>query len=133
MSLVATTAVLLADGAGSADRVHALAARLKCPVCPSESIADSPSQVARDLHELIEEQVAEGLSDDDIVAFFVATYGEQVLLDPPASGGNAVLWIAPLIVLFVGALLVARRRAGTARPITAMERARIESALDDKA
>ncbi len=130
-SLTMIITVLLAGGGGSPDRVHALAARLKCPVCTSESIADSPAQVSRDLYDLITERVDEGWTDDEVVAFFVATYGQEVLLDPPAGGGRAVLWIAPLVALAVGGLVIAGRRAAAPRRISDAERARIEAVLED--
>lgn len=121
----------LAGGASSAeDRVHALAVRLKCPVCESESIADSPAQVARDSYELIAEQVADGWTDQEILDFFVASYGESVLLDPPVRGSTAILWIAPILALAVGGAVVAGRRAAAGRQLTEDERARVRAELE---
>ncbi|MDX1689854.1 MAG: cytochrome c-type biogenesis protein [Acidimicrobiia bacterium] len=95
------------------DRVAALATRLRCPVCQSESIADSGSQTARDSERLIAELVAEGRTDQEIVDFFVARYGEWILLDPPATGRGLLLWLLPAagLVAGVGAILGLRRRA----------------------
>ncbi|MEE9205580.1 MAG: cytochrome c-type biogenesis protein CcmH, partial [Acidimicrobiia bacterium] len=56
-SLLISVVVLATASIGTGDRVHSLAERLKCPICTSESVADSPSQVARDLYDLIGEQV----------------------------------------------------------------------------
>jgi len=83
-------AVLATADPSPADRVEALATRLKCPVCQSESINDSPAQLSRDLKALIADQVADGWTDQQIVDFFIATYGEEVLLDPPAGGRTAL-------------------------------------------
>jgi cytochrome c-type biogenesis protein CcmH len=130
LSLGVVVAVLAGSAAAPADRVHALAVRLKCPVCDSESIADSPAQVARDSYDLIAERVADGWTDDEILDFFVATYGQSVLLDPPASGSTAVLWIAPIAALAIGGVIVASRRSRTAREITAAERERIRDELE---
>ena len=52
-------AVLAGTAPTPENRVEQLATRLKCPVCESESIADSPAQVARDSYDLIAERVAE--------------------------------------------------------------------------
>jgi len=129
-SLATIVGILATDDPSAADRVQALAGRLKCPVCASESIADSPSDLARDLKDLIAEQIASGWTDREIVDFFVATYGEQVLLDPPAGGRTALLWIAPLIVLAAGfALIIGRRRRRVARELTDDERRRVDAAV----
>lgn len=129
LSAAVIVAVLAVDSGGGGDRVHALASRLKCPVCTSESIADSPAQVSRDLYDLIGERVADGWSDHEIIDFFVATYGEEALLDPKTSPGTLLLWLAPLALLAVGGLAIAGRRARTGRALTEQEQAMVERAL----
>lgn len=93
-----------------ADRVEALASRLRCPVCQSVSVAESPSETARAMREIIAQQVAEGRSDEEIVAFFVDRYGEWVILAPPARGGTLALWLLPPAVLLIGVVLATGRR-----------------------
>ncbi len=94
-----------------AGRAQAIADNLRCPFCSGESIAEAPSQIARDLEAFIVEKVDEGWSDDDIYAFFEARYGERVRLDPPLAGWGAVLWLSPLVLGAVGvAAIVSRRR-----------------------
>ncbi len=96
-------------------RAVALASNLRCPFCQGESIAEAPSQVARDLEAFIVEKVGEGWTDQEIYAFFEARYGERVRLDPPLAGWGAALWLSPLALLGVGvAAIVSRRRA---RPV----------------
>lgn len=132
-SSVAIVIAVLAFGTPDAtDRTHALAVRLKCPVCTSESVADSPSQVSRDLYDLIAEQVADGWTDDEVIEFFVATYGEQVLLDPKTGGAGAVLWIAPVAALAVGGAVIAGRRATSPRRVSDEERRRVAEALEER-
>jgi len=124
---IGTVVVLLASSPpADADRVHALASRLRCPVCDSESIADSPSTIARDLYTLIEEQVAGGATNDEIVDFFVATYGEQVLLDPRFDGRTLALWVVPALAVITGAIvIISRKRAAAPRSLTGDERRRL--------
>lgn len=95
-------------------RANALASNLRCPFCSGESIAEAPSQVARDLEAFIFEKVAEGWTDDDVYAFFEARYGERVRLDPPLGGWGALLWLTPLVLLGVGIAAVAGRRRRSA-------------------
>jgi cytochrome c-type biogenesis protein CcmH len=132
LSLGVVIAVLSSNAPTDANRVEDLAIRLKCPVCESESIADSPSQVARDSYDLIAERVAEGWTDDEIVAFFVATYGNAVLLDPPARGATVILWIAPIAALAIGGVILSGRLARTRRDITDEERRRIAAELESR-
>ncbi len=99
-----------------AARAQAIAGSLRCPFCQGESIAEAPSQIADDLHAFIVEKVAEGWTDDEIYAFFVARYGERVRLDPPLGGWGAVLWMAPLALGAVGLAAILSRRRAAVRP-----------------
>lgn len=93
-----------------ADRVEAIASRIRCPVCQSVSVADSPSEQARDMQEIIGEQVAAGRSDEEIVAFFVDRYGEWIILAPPPRGGTLALWLLPPAAVLIGAIVALGRR-----------------------
>lgn len=84
------------------DRVNRLGASIMCPVCQGESIASSPSDMARDMMAFIAERVAEGDSDREIVDSILASYSGALLLDPPVSGPTLVLWLAPLVALLAG-------------------------------
>jgi cytochrome c-type biogenesis protein CcmH len=100
--MAAALAVLIATDPTDADRVQSIGERIKCPVCQGESIANSPSQLARDMMALVEQMVAEGRSDEAIVDELLASYSGAVLLDPPASGWTLVLWLAPAVALGTG-------------------------------
>lgn len=120
--LVIALVVVLWPGASTpvsdAERAVAIADGLRCPYCNGESIADAPSSIARDLQDFIAEEVALGKTDQEIIDFFVATYGEQVLLDPPLLGWGLWLWLLPLLGLGAGGMLVLNRlrRGPTAPP-----------------
>jgi cytochrome c-type biogenesis protein CcmH len=108
-------------------RVNEVSHNLRCPVCQNLSILDSPSELAQDMKRLVREQLAAGRSREEIEAFFVARYGEWVLLKPSTRGANLTVWLLPALVLGGGALLlsVAVRRwtrgtragAGAAAPV----------------
>ena len=87
-------------------RAYNLAVRLKCPICAGESLAGSQTDLAKNLRLRIDEEIAAGSTDEEIVAIFVANYGEQVLLDPPRSGWGIVLWAVPLGIAVVGGIAV---------------------------
>ena len=90
-----------------AERVESLASNIRCPFCGGESIADAPSQIARDLEVIIAEQVSDGRSDDEVYAYFEARYGEAALMDPPLLGWGWVLWAGPLVLLVGEATVLA--------------------------
>lgn len=129
-SLVA--AGLLTAGPAPVDRGEALAGRLRCPVCQSESVADSPSETARAMRERIDELIAAGLSDADIEQHFVDRYGEWILLDPPPGPRTWALWALPFVGLAGGVLAVWRLGRGRrmAEP-TSDQRAIVAEALAD--
>ena len=106
---------MLADPALE-QRARVLSKGLRCLVCRNENIDDSDAQLARDLRILLRERLVAGDSDEEAVAFLVDRYGEYVLLNPPATGANILLWIAGPAMLLAGAgiAFATFRRRGTA-------------------
>ena len=90
------------------DRVEALGARLRCPVCQGESIVDSPTPYARDILGFVEEQVEEGWTDEQILDYLENRFA-GIRLDPRVSGSTMLLWLLPLGVALAAIVLVARR------------------------
>lgn len=119
VALAAVVVAGIAIGEDSeSDRVQSLGERLKCPVCQGEPIADSPAEMARAMMEIVAEKVAAGESDDQIVAFFTARYGDGILLDPPFEGKTLALWILPVVAALAGvALILGSRRAPEEVPV----------------
>jgi cytochrome c-type biogenesis protein CcmH len=81
--------------------------QLQCPICHGETVADSGSQIARQMRDVIEQKVRAGESEQEILDFFVARYGESILSEPPKSGFTLGLWWMPVAVVVFGALIVA--------------------------
>ena len=94
------------------DRAYALGLRIKCPVCQGSAIGDSPAETAQTMMQIVREKVAAGESDAQIEQYFVARYGDWVLLDPPASGKTLVLWLVPVVAVVAGVMMILRRRRG---------------------
>ncbi len=121
MSLLAVSLIAGRPGAAAAPaavgeaEVQAIASQLRCVVCQNLSVADSPSDMARQMRDLIRERLAAGDTPREVEAYFVQRYGEWVLLAPPARGLNIVLWLAPFAAVALGLVLVltlARRWRG---------------------
>lgn len=122
------------------ERYQLLSAELRCPKCQNQNIADSNAPIARDLRQLLHRQLEEGASDEEILDYMVARYGEFVRYRPRFAGSTLFLWIAPFVLLLLGAGLVAvTLRSRNARPATgntglsAEEDARVQALLDDEA
>lgn len=112
-------------------RARAISAELRCLVCQNESIDDSHAELARDLRLLVRERLVAGDSDDEVMDFLTARYGEYVLLNPTMKGANLLLWIAgPFMLIVAFAVAFAfLRRSNAATPVTELteeERARLE-------
>ncbi len=125
---------MLADPALEA-RAREISRSVRCPVCQGESIDDSNARISRDLRIIIRERLVAGDSDQQVLEFLVARYGEYVLFDPPKSGMNLVLWLAgPAMLLLGGGIAFAALRRRPSRPdegLTAEEQARLDEILKD--
>ena len=106
----------VADSALDA-KANAVAAQLRCPVCQGVSILDSPSELAQEMRDLVRDQLRAGKSPDDVKAYFVARYGEWILLEPRASGFNFLIYALPGLAVFggLGVIVLALRRWTTQR------------------
>ena len=117
LAMAGVMTLLVITSPTDVDRVERLGNRIKCPVCQGESIANSPSAMARDMMSVVEERVDQGWTDQEIVDELLASYSGAVLLDPPAAGSTLILWIAPAVALLVGAGVIIwwRRHPGKER------------------
>ena len=97
-----------ASPTSSADRVEAIGQSIRCPVCQAESIADSPAPTAREMMDIVRDQVAAGRSDNEIRSFFAARYGRWILLDPGLTPQTIALWALPALAALVGGAVVRR-------------------------
>jgi cytochrome c-type biogenesis protein CcmH len=119
-------------------RARAISAGLRCLVCQNQSIDDSDAPLAKDLRLLVRERLKAGDSDQEIVDFVVARYGEFVLLKPRLSSHTLLLWLATPAV-FAAALgliwLAYRRRREAAQalaPLSVNEERRLKRLLDGR-
>jgi cytochrome c-type biogenesis protein CcmH len=119
------------------ERYQLLSAELRCPKCQNQNIADSNAPISKDLRKLLHQQLEAGASDEQILDFMVARYGEFVRYRPRFDGATAVLWLAPVILVLAGiaiALLALRGRrrqkVADAVELNAAERQRLQQLLD---
>jgi len=86
-------------------RYQSLVEELRCPKCQNQNLADSGSGIAVDLREQVHQMIEEGKTDQEIVEYMVARYGEFVLYRPPHSSATFLLWYGPFILLGLGFLI----------------------------
>lgn len=86
------------------DRVNEVSHSLMCPVCQGQSVAESNSNLAQDMRQIIRKKLQEGESEEEIIAYFVNRYGETILASPPVKGVNWLLWILPGLAVVIGGL-----------------------------
>jgi cytochrome c-type biogenesis protein CcmH len=90
------------------DETRRIGKQLQCPVCSGAAVADSPSELAGQMRNVIRAKLEAGESDEQIIAYFVERYGDSVLIEPPRRGIGLAVWIAPIGMLAIGALLLWR-------------------------
>ena len=119
--------------------VHEIAAELRCVVCQSLSVADSPSETANQMRGVIRERLAAGDSPAQVRDYFVEKYGPWILLAPPRRGFDLLVWVAPFVVLAIGfvAIVVVLRRwrrdpaPAAASPLAPAVRERIRREMEE--
>jgi cytochrome c-type biogenesis protein CcmH len=96
------------------DRARAIGSRVKCPVCQGVAIADSPSETARAMMDVVEERIAEGWSDDQIIDYFKQRYTDSIVIDPPFAGNTMLVWLLPAFAVVAGIFMISSRRKSPA-------------------
>ena len=116
-------------------RARALSQELRCLVCQNESIDDSNAALAHDIRVLLRERIKKGDTDQQVINFLVARYGEFILLKPPFDWNTWLLWLVPPGALAIGGLAAAasywkrRNRVAEAAPLSEAEAADLQRLL----
>lgn len=99
------------------DEAVSIAKVLRCPVSPNLTLYESEAAISSELKGVIYEKLREGQTREQIFAFMVERYGEQIRYEPDKNASTAALWAAPWVAVALGAVLVFRRmRRRAAQP-----------------
>lgn len=118
-------------------RLVELSENLRCLVCQNETIAESRADFSNDMRREIREQIHANKTNEEILEFLVARYGDFVLYDPPFKPTTFLLWFGPLILFLVGlaTLIVYLRQRRTLVeeeiPLSEAERKQAEALLNE--
>lgn len=115
-------------------RYRELSQELRCPKCQNQNIADSNAPISQDLRRQLYQQLEAGASDAEILDYMVARYGEFVRYRPGFTSATALLWLAPLLMLGIGAavlgIMLRRRRKAASSPMDEGERQRLAALIN---
>lgn len=88
------------------ERARNISQELRCLVCQNQSIDDSDAELARDLRVLVRERLVAGDSDQEVIDYIVARYGDYVLLNPPLKPETYILWASPVVLAILALIAV---------------------------
>lgn len=87
------------------DDVNTVAKKLYCPVCPNTPLDVCETQACADWRAQIRDQLSDGWTEEQVMAYFVEQYGERVLAEPERSGFTSLVWILPVVAVALGLLV----------------------------
>jgi len=112
-----------------------LTEQLRCLVCQNESLAASQAELAQDLRREIYEMMRAGKTQDQIIGFLVARYGDFVLYNPPLKLSTYPLWYGPFLLFGIAGFLLIRtllrKRKARDSELSAAEHSRLAVLLAD--
>ena len=113
VSLLAAGSAAAQDGTPPAravtdDDVNRVARQLYCPVCENIPLDVCPTQACAQWRATIREKLVAGWTDQQVLDYFSAQYGERVLARPTAKGLTALIWLIPPILILAGGVIVYR-------------------------
>ncbi len=92
--------------AGLEKRARVISSELRCLVCRNENIDSSDAELASDLRILVRERLMLGESNEEVINYVQARYGDFVLLRPKFSGHTIILWLVAPFSFLMGLILI---------------------------
>jgi cytochrome c-type biogenesis protein CcmH len=108
----ANEAAPLAQDEAVEQRMISITQDLRCLVCQNESLAGSHAELAEDLRREVREQVRQGRTDQQVVDYLVARYGNFVRYQPPLQASTVLLWFGPFALLVASLFALMRHLRG---------------------
>lgn len=125
------------DSAQQETDYRSLIQELRCPQCQNNNIADSNATIATDMRNKTLELLKQGKSKDEVVSYMVERYGHFVTYDPPLTPATVLLWLIPLLLIGLGAVVLFRHKKPPVQAVgnpekLANDQHRLHHILDDK-
>lgn len=103
------------------DAINRIAQKMNCPTCTGINLADCRTQTCAQWRDQIGDLLAKGMTEDEVLDYFVNQYGTQVLQEPPKSGFTLWLWVLPVLMIILGAGILFYTMRKWASPAAAPE------------
>ena len=97
------------DNPAQEEKAQALMQTLRCLKCQSQSIADSDAPMAGDMRSQVRQRIAAGEEPEAIRAWLVERYGDYVSYAPRVTPLTWPLFVIPIVLLALAALLLRKR------------------------
>lgn len=116
----------------SDDEVNAVAREMYCPVCENIPLDVCPTTACQQWRDLIRLKISEGLTTEEIKAYFALQYGDRVLAQPPARGLNWIIYVLPPLFILCGMVLLYRYLNQSTRKAVVQEKSQVPANDQEK-
>ena len=105
-SVNATSDLVVFSDPSYAARYQSMILELRCPKCQNQNLADSNSPISQDLRAEVQRLLELGMTDGEIQQHLMARYSEFILYRPQVNKSTYLLWIAPIVILLIGIVII---------------------------
>jgi len=109
-----------------------LTAELRCPMCQNQNIADSDAMIAHDMRRKVYSLLKQGKSEQEVIDYMKARYGDFVHYKPPVTLATLWLWLGPVFFILIALIVVIRRRSVTPPEDMAAKLAKADAMLEQE-
>ena len=101
-------------------------------MCQNQNIADSDAMIAHDMRRKVYSLLKQGKSEQEVIDYMKARYGDFVHYQPPVTAATLWLWAGPVLFIFIALLFVIRRRSVTPPEDMAAKLAKADAMLEQE-
>lgn len=109
-----------------------LTAELRCPMCQNQNIADSDAMIAHDMRRKVYSLLKQGKTEQEVIDFMKARYGDFVHYQPPVTAATLWLWAGPVLFIFIAIVVIVRRKSVTPPEDMAAKLAKADAMLEQE-
>ena len=109
-----------------------LTAELRCPMCQNQNIADSDAMIAHDMRRKVYSLLKQGKTEQEVIDFMKARYGDFVHYQPPVTAATLWLWAGPVLFIFIALVVIVRRKSVTPPEDMAAKLAKADAMLEQE-
>ena len=86
-----------------------LTAELRCPMCQNQNIADSDAMISHDMRRKVYQLLQAGKTEQEVIDFMKARYGDFVHYKPPVTPYTLWLWLLPVLFAVTALFFITRK------------------------